>query len=155
LTPDQRAISLTITEAPGNNDVLQAGDRVDVYAQLTKGKNPVVVLLDPNILVVKPSVPSGGAATSAKTAQGGTSSSAASSNGASSNNASTAAAALAGSSLVLAVSSAQAADLIWTANNGSLYLTLRPNGATTSPRGVTTLDTVVRDSVATVNPPRK
>ena len=136
LTPDQRAISLSISEAPGDNDVLSAGDRVDVYASFTKGSAPVVVLLDANVQVIKSA---GGPA-------------AASSAPASTAGASTAGGApAAGSSLVLSVSSHEASDLIYAADNGALYLSLRPNNGTSSPQAVTTLGSVIRDSVATVN----
>jgi Flp pilus assembly protein CpaB len=151
LTPDQRAISLSISESPGNTDVLLPGDRVDVYADFaSKSGNgqPFVVLLDTNIQVIK---------TTAAPTSGGSTGSSGSSSASKSGSGSSAPAAsantpnLTGSSLVLNVSSEQASDLVYAANNGTLYLTLRPDRGTTSPRPLTTLAAVVRDSVATVN----
>jgi pilus assembly protein CpaB len=128
LTPDQRAISLSISEAPGDNDVLQPGDYVDVYAAF---HGSVVVLLDPDVQVIKTA---SGTASTSQSAGGGAGGST-----------------LSGSSLVLAVSSHQASDLIYAAENGTLYLTLRPDNGTTSPRPLTNLSSVIHDSVAVIN----
>jgi pilus assembly protein CpaB len=158
LTPGQRALALNISESPGATDILQAGDRVDIYASF----GPKIVLLDPNIEVVKPagataSTSSGSAqpATPAPTSTASGSSSASSTTSGSGTSTPSAAptpgTTLTGGSMVLAVTAQQASDLIFAAQNATLYLTLRPNNASPTPGGVTTLATVLRDSVAQVN----
>jgi Flp pilus assembly protein CpaB len=64
LGPNQRAISVSIDAAHGDSSVVQAGDRVDVYAGLTENGLPVVTLLVPDASVIKPAG-SGAAGTSA------------------------------------------------------------------------------------------
>lgn len=156
LTPDQRAVALNISESPGATDILQAGDRVDIYASFG-GK---MVLLDPNIEVIKPagatSSTSTGSAQPASAAPTGTT--AASSSTTSTSASATPAPAsgapattISGGSMVLAVTAKQAADLIFAAQNATLYLTLRPNGAVATPAKVTTEQTVIADAVAQVN----
>jgi Flp pilus assembly protein CpaB len=132
LTPDQRAVSVSIDEAHGATDVLQAGDHVDAYAAFTaKGSgDPFVVLLVPNALVIKPAT---GATPSGRGASAGGS-------------------ALSGGSLVMSVSAAEAPQVIYAAQDGQLYLTLRPTNGTTSPRPLTTLASVAKASVATTKP---
>jgi len=53
LAPDQRAISITLDEAHGDSDVVQTGDRVDVYGEVTVSGQPAVGLLVPGALVLK------------------------------------------------------------------------------------------------------
>jgi Flp pilus assembly protein CpaB len=117
LAPDQRAISLSIDEAHGDTDVLQAGDRVDVYGMFAgKAGTPELTLLVPNALVIKPA---------GATVPG------------------TPAAALTGASLVLAVSTSQAPILAYATDNGKLWVVLRPVNADNPSAGVTTLSSVL------------
>lgn len=146
LTPNQRALSLSITEAPGNADVLQPGDRVDIYAEF--GASGGVVLLLPNALILKPA---SGAAPSSSS--GSASSGSASSSSSATTPAASSAPAISGSSLVLSVSAQDAPRVIYAELNGTLYLSLRPANGTTSPRPLTTLSSVLASSVATVNSP--
>ncbi len=134
LSPGERAVSVTIDEAHGDTDVVQAGDHVDIYSTfaVTKGtvSAPTMILLVPNALVIKP-------ASSAATRAGGTS--------------------ISGSSLVLAVPTNQAAEVAYASDNGKLYLTLRPtNASATQPVYLTTESIVAAASNATtytgVNP---
>jgi Flp pilus assembly protein CpaB len=52
LTPDERAVSVTLDSAHGTG-VLQTGDHVDVYASVTVGSTPVVSLLVSDAVVLK------------------------------------------------------------------------------------------------------
>ncbi len=149
LTPNQRAISLAISESPGANDVLQPGDRVDVYTYFPD--DHVVVLTDPDVLVLKSAA--GPASTSASA--GGTSN--APSTGTGTTAGATPAGAgspstIAGTSLVLSVSSQAASNIVFAAETGQTYLTLRPIKSTTTPRPLTTLASVIKDSVASTIP---
>lgn len=156
LTPDQRAVALNISESPGATDILEAGDRVDIYASFGQK----MVLLDPNIAVIKPAgataSTSTGSAQPASAAPTGTTA-ASSSSTTSSGSATPAPTAgapantVSGGSMVLAVTAKQAADLIYAAQNATLYLTLRPNGAAATPAKVTTQQTVIADAIAQVN----
>ena len=121
LAPDQRAVSIAIDEAHGNTDVLQPGDRVDVYATLSAGNKatPSVLLLASNIQVIK--------IAGSSTVVGGQ--------------------AVAGGSLVLAVSSSQVPEVDLAASQGSLYLALRPTNATKPSPTPTTLSSVVASSL--------
>jgi Flp pilus assembly protein CpaB len=116
LQPTQRAVSVTIDEAHGDTDVLKAGDRVDVYGSFTQSGSPVLSVLVPDALVIKPS-----GATPASA--GG--------------------AALTGSSMVLAVSSAQAAEIAFADDNAKLWVFLRPANAAAPPAGATTLKSIL------------
>jgi Flp pilus assembly protein CpaB len=154
LTPNQRAISLAISESPGDNDVLLPGDRVDVYTYFQK--RDVVVLTDPNVLVLKSAA--GPASTSASA--GGTSSTPSTATGTSTAGGSgtpPAAGAggpslIAGTSLVLSVSSQEASNIVYAAETGQNYLVLRPIKSTTTPRPLTNLASVIKDSVASTIP---
>jgi Flp pilus assembly protein CpaB len=154
LTPNQRAISIAISESPGDNDVLLPGDRVDVYTYFQK--RDVVVLTDPNVLVLKSAA--GPASTSASA--GGTSSTPSTATGTSTAGGSgtpPAAGAggpslIAGTSLVLSVSSQEASNIVYAAETGQNYLVLRPIKSTTTPRPLTNLASVIKDSVASTIP---
>lgn len=127
LGPDQRAVSLTIGGANGGAGVVQAGDRVDVYSQFTSkadGKLFQVLLLRGAQVLQAPGAAGAPVAAAAKVA---TPSSAA---------------------LVLAVTSEQVPRVIYAAQNGQLYLTLRPATASNTPNGITTLTSVVAGSLA-------
>jgi Flp pilus assembly protein CpaB len=126
LGPDQRAVSVSIDEAHGDTDVLAAGDSVDVYAALVSKGIPFLSLLIPDALVIKPA---GAAAAPAS----GT----------------TAPAAPAGGSLVLAVSAAQAPMLAYAADNGKVWIVLRPANATNPVPGITTLSSILRTATST------
>jgi Flp pilus assembly protein CpaB len=133
LTPNQRAISLSVDEAHGNTDVLQPGDRVDVYAAFNQSNSNVkVVLLAPNALVIKPA--SGAAASGSTPNTPGKS-------------------ALTGGSLVMSVSSGEAPEVITAAQAGVVYLALRPANGTVSPRPLTTVQSVIKASVASTAGP--
>jgi len=127
LGPNQRAVSLTIDEAHGDTDVLQAGDSVDVYAALTDRGTPVLSLLIPDALVIKPA---GAAAAAAAPTSG-------------------AAPAPTGASLVLAVSTAQAPALAYASDNGHLWIFLRPADAANPSPGLTTLSSILSSATAT------
>jgi Flp pilus assembly protein CpaB len=149
LTPNQRAIALAISESPGANDVLQPGDRVDVYTYFDNCH--CVVLTDPDVLVLKSAA--GPASTSASA--GGTSSTPSTSTGTSTSTTPPGAGSpgiIAGASLVLSVSSQAASNIVFAAETGQTYLTLRPIKSTTTPRPLTTLASVIKDSVASTIP---
>lgn len=124
LGPDQRAISLSVSGANANTGIVQAGDRVDVYTQLP-GKNgksfEVLLLRGAQVLDAPGPAPVTAAAKAVAPVT---------------------------TALVLAVTSAQVPRLIYAAQNGQLYLTLRPAAATNTPNGITTLTSVVAASLA-------
>lgn len=124
LGPDQRAISLSVAGANANTGLVQAGDRVDVYTQFPakNGKSFEVLLLRGAQVLDAPS--GAPVAAGAKAVPSAT------------------------SALVLAVTSAQVPRLIYAAQNGQLYLTLRPATASNTPNGITTLTSVVAASLA-------
>jgi Flp pilus assembly protein CpaB len=126
LGPNQRAVSLSIDEAHGDTDVLAAGDSVDVYVALISKGTPFLSLLIPDALVIKP------AGTTAAPASG-----------------TAAPAAVAGASLVLAVSDTQAPMLAYAADNGKIWIVLRPADATNPTQGVTTLSSILRTATST------
>jgi Flp pilus assembly protein CpaB len=125
LGPNQRAVSVSIDEAHGDTDVVSAGDRVDVYGAFTDRGVPVLSLLIPDALVLKPAA------------------------GAPSTSPGAAATTTTGSSLVLAVSTAQAPLLAYTADNGKIWITLRPANATNPVPGLTTLSSVLTSATST------
>lgn len=127
LGPGQRAVSVSIDEAHGDTDVLAAGDSVDVYAALSSKGTPFLSLLIPDALVIKP----GGAA--AAPAAGTTAPTPA----------------VTGTSLVLAVSAAQAPQLAYVADNGKLWIILRPADATNPVPGITTLSSILTTATST------
>jgi pilus assembly protein CpaB len=116
LLPGQRAVSISIDEAHGDSDVLQAGDRVDLYGSFTENGNQILSLLVPNALVLKPSGP-------APASAGGTP--------------------LTGADMVFAVSSAQAAEIAFTADNAKLWVLLRPVNASAPAPGLTSLQSIL------------
>lgn len=116
LSPSQRAVSITTDEAHGDTDALQAGDHVDVYDHV-----PGVgqVLLDPDVLVIKPA---GGPAKA-----GGTT--------------------LPGSALVLAIDTKLVPEVLYAADSDKLYLALRPTDASKSPGGLGDDRTILQAAV--------
>lgn len=106
LTPQQRAISLTLDQAHGLIGVLQGGDHVDVYGgfNVDEGSGPprpVVRLLVPNVKVLQVSHSSGSIGSSS--GQIGTT--------------------------ILAVNEKQSAMIAFAQDYGKVWLTLRGNGA--------------------------
>lgn len=115
LAPDERAVEVTVSEAPGATDIVQAGDHVDVYAQLassnaaaaaTSPTGGVVPLLT-DVLVLK-----SGSGVPAKR-DGVT---------------------IAGQDMVLELKAEEVHPLISAVlNNHALYVSLRPSNATPTP----------------------
>jgi Flp pilus assembly protein CpaB len=116
LAPNMRAISVSIGEANGATDLLQTGDHVDLYSEYTEAAGRTLVLVDPDVLVLKPA-----SATPVKTAG----------------------ATIAGADMELEVSSAKVAQIIYSADNGQIYLALRPPHADTTPAAQTNLSSVL------------
>ena len=125
LAPDQRVVSVSIDEAHGDTDVLQAGDRVDIYGSYAENGTQVQVLLIPNAEVIKPS----GASIAGSAG-------------------SPASKVVAGNSLVLAVSTTQVPMLTYTADNGKLWVVLRPLNAGPPASGITTLKSIINSATA-------
>jgi Flp pilus assembly protein CpaB len=149
LPPAQRALSVSIDEAHGNTDVLQAGDRVDLYAEFAAPPHgSFVVLIAPKVLIIKTA---GGAATVSPSAKPGTSTATTSTPATTSPTAAspTGGTTLSGSAMVLSVSAAEAPEIVFAANAGALYVSLRPANATTSPRSLTTLASIEQASIST------
>jgi len=145
LPPPQRAMSVSIDEAHGDTDVLQAGDRVDLYAEFTpKTGEPFVILLAPNVLIIKPAP--GAAPAAGSSSKSGASASTTSTPATTTPTGGTT---LTGSSMVLSVSAAEAPEIAYAANAGSLYVSLRPSNATVSPRSMTTLASIEQASIST------
>jgi Flp pilus assembly protein CpaB len=132
LAPYQRAISLSINAIPGSTAYLQTGDKVDVYAAFTPKTGPVFnVLLERGAPVLAaptaaaPSAPVAAGAAKVTAPPTGTP-----------------------GALVLGVMASRAASIVYAAQNGTLYLTLRPATADNTPNGITTLQTVAAASLA-------
>lgn len=126
LLPGQRAISVTIDEAHGDTDVLQPGDHVDIYVTFNVSRHgqpaaATMVLLVPNAQVIKP-------ASATPVRVGGVT--------------------VAGSTLVLAVSAAQAPEVGFAADNGKLFLALRPSDASAPSAVPVTQASVVQGALA-------
>jgi Flp pilus assembly protein CpaB len=127
LTPTQRALSLSIQEAPGDADALKPGDHVDVYSLFTpqSGNGQAIgVLLESDVLVLKTGT------TSAAKADG---------------------VPLSGSSMVIAVEASKAAQIVYAAEKGQIYVSLRPPNATTTPPWETTLSTILAEDPPVLN----
>jgi pilus assembly protein CpaB len=118
LTPGERAVSLSLDPQHGLVGVLEPGDHVDVYGAYgsngNSGSASVVKLLFTNALVLR--VPSAGSGLGG----GGTA-----------------------GTVVVAVGDKQVGPLEYTAENGKVWLVLRPGQATTVPQGLTTLNSVL------------
>jgi Flp pilus assembly protein CpaB len=113
IPPKDRAITLSLDSAHGMVGTIQTGDHVDVYAglqlQVANGQTqPVLRLLMPNVTVLKaPSQSSTGLSTSNPNST---------------------------STVTLQVDSSQAGALAYAADNGKVWLVLRPvNAAATAP----------------------
>jgi Flp pilus assembly protein CpaB len=117
LAANQRAVAVSIGESPGITDALQAGNRVDVYSLFTpKGGTPELVLLNPNAEVLK-------AATPVPVKSGSQT--------------------ITGSSMLLALNDNKANQVIFSALQGSLYLSLRPLKSSQTPPDATNLKAVL------------
>jgi Flp pilus assembly protein CpaB len=126
LQPGQRAVSVNADETHGDTDVVQTGDRVDIYVQVADNGSQVMTLLIPNALILKAAgAATPGAATGA--AAGGAAG----------------APAAGGASIVIAASTAQAPKLAYAMDNGKLWMFLRPANATAPAAGVTTLNSLL------------
>lgn len=121
LTRTERAVSVSLDAEHGLVGEVQPGDRVDVYANFggsgspsgSAGSEAVVKLLIPNALVLKTPAPSSGVG-------GGMT-----------------------GTVVLAVSDNQVGPLAYAAENGKVWLALRPGGAASAAPGLTTFNSVV------------
>jgi pilus assembly protein CpaB len=122
LTPSQRAVAVSIAESPGITDALQAGNHVDVYSMLSPKSGAVLVLLDTNVEVLKPGTP-------VPVKVGGQT--------------------IAGASMVLALDKAKANQVIFAAEQGTLYLSLRPLKASPTAPYAMNLGTLLADNGAT------
>lgn len=126
LAPGQRAISVTIDEAHGDTDVLQPGDHVDIYSTFSVAKknstSPTMMLLVPDALVLKP-------ASAAPVISGGKP--------------------ITGTTLVLAVSIAQAPEVGFAADNGKLFLALRPTNASRPSAALVTQRSILASALST------
>jgi Flp pilus assembly protein CpaB len=120
LTKNERAVAVTIGESPGITDALQPGSRVDVYSLFTpKSGAPELVLLNPNAEVLK-------AATAIPITSGGQK--------------------IVGSSMLLALDRNKTNQVIFSALQGTLYLSLRPLNSSQTPAYATNLQSVLKDN---------
>jgi pilus assembly protein CpaB len=134
LSANQRAVSIALDPAHGLSGLVEPGDRVDVYGDFnvqnvngtsangvssgSGGGAPVVRLLIPDALVVKTSDSGGG---------GGLGGGGGSGSG----------------TVSLAINATQVGALTFAAENGKVWLALRPGNATTPSQGLTTLSSEV------------
>jgi Flp pilus assembly protein CpaB len=125
LTPNQRAISVSIDEPHGDTDVVRAGDHVDIYTTFTVHDKPSMLLLAPNVLVLKP-------ASATPAVIGGTP--------------------VTGGSLILAVNSRQVPQVAFASDNGKLFLSLRPTHAAPTPATPVTEQSLVAAITAAAQP---
>jgi pilus assembly protein CpaB len=124
LTPNQRAMSIPSDEVHSDLAILQPGDRVDLYAEMGDGTATQMLLLIPGVLVIK--TPSSGVIGEAASASNSTSSGSNSSG-----------------PIVLVVASSMVPKVALAADQGRLWMALRPANATNPPGGVTTVGTLV------------
>jgi Flp pilus assembly protein CpaB len=127
LAPNQRAVSITLDEPHGDTDILQPGDRVDIYTDFIGAPlhGWTEVLMVSNALVLKP-------ASAVPVSVGGKT--------------------ITGSSLVIAVTSSQGPEIGYALDNGKTYLALRPANATAPTVPLTTLGTIVAAAPAQTSP---
>jgi Flp pilus assembly protein CpaB len=120
LAKDQRAVAVTIGESPGITDALQAGEHVDIYSMFSgKSGGSELVLVNPNAEVLK-------AATPVAVRSGGQT--------------------ITGSSMVLALQDSKVNQVIFAAQTGQLYLSLRPLTSSQTPPYATNLASVLADN---------
>jgi Flp pilus assembly protein CpaB len=127
LTPNQRAMTISVDTAHGMVGQIHDGDHVDVYAGFelepaTGGRNhPVLRLLMSNVQVLKAATESGGGLGGG----GGK------------------------TSVTMNVTDVQAGPLAFAADNGKLWLVLRPpNTSVTAPSSVVTIQSLLLGSTA-------
>jgi Flp pilus assembly protein CpaB len=126
ITGRNRAIAVPVDSSHGLAGQLQSGDHVDVYVGLSAGgqggvSGAIIKLLAPNVLVLSAPSAGGGAINS----------------GSSNSNA------------VLRVTTAEAAKFAYAADNGHLWLILRPRvGASLTPPSLVTAATLVAGTPA-------
>ncbi len=119
LAPGQRALSVSLDPEHGLVGEVQSGDHVDVYGAFGGGTGSstsggtVVKLLIPNALVLK--------APTVSSAVGGSQA----------------------GTVVLAVNNSQVGTLAFTAEDGKVWLALRPGGASNPSQTLTTYNSVV------------
>jgi Flp pilus assembly protein CpaB len=99
LASSQRAVSVPVDSGAGMIGEIHSSDHVDVYASFKRTPEGVVHLLAPNVVVLKAAQESGGSLGSSGSAKG---------------------------NVVLEVNTRQAAELAYTAENGKVWLVLRP-----------------------------
>lgn len=123
LGPNERAVTLSLDMAHGLVGTVQTGDHVDVYAglqlQSNAGQNSAVLrLLMANVPVLKAPAPASGGVGGAQTS--------------------------ATSLVTLGVDESQAAPLAYAADNGKVWLVLRPaDGAATTPPSLVTVQSML------------
>jgi Flp pilus assembly protein CpaB len=132
LSPNQRAISVPTDTVHGDLGVLEPGDHVDLYAEMTNGSGLTISLLAPDVLVIN--TPTGGLASALTTAS------------------KTASASSGSPTLVFAVSDAIVPSLELTADAGKVWVALRPANATSPQGGVTTVNSVLARALLAATP---
>jgi Flp pilus assembly protein CpaB len=136
LAPTERAITITLDQAHGMVGQVQDGDHVDVYAGLDldsiAGRAvPVLRLLIPDVQVLKAgTASSSGSALGSGTTNGPTSQ----------------------TNVTLKVSDADAGSLAYAADNGKVWLVLRPaNAKSTNPPSSVTVQSLLQGSKPIIN----
>jgi Flp pilus assembly protein CpaB len=115
LAPSERGLEVSLDQAHGLGTVLETGDQVDVYGSYTFHDQPVVSLLESDVPVLK----AGSTGTS-------TTGAASSGNG----------------SVVLGVSEPLVEKVEWVADNGKVWLALRPTAASNTGQNVSGVNQV-------------
>jgi Flp pilus assembly protein CpaB len=120
LSANQRAISVPVDQSHGLVGVVQSGDHVDVYAgfQGQSTAGAVVRLLASNVLVLQAPASAGGGIGGSQNGQ-----------------------------VVLAATPKLAAQLAFTADNGKVWIVLRPGNGTTSAEGAATMSSILSGGV--------
>jgi Flp pilus assembly protein CpaB len=126
LTPDQRAVAISFNETPGDTDVLQAGDRVDIYWKSSASATAPVAPLMTNVLVLK-------AASPVVAKHDGVP--------------------ISGGSMVVAINSNEVAPLIAAELGSTLWVSLRPASNSTVTPGSSNAATLAEQSAVALNTP--
>ncbi len=121
LAANERAISVPVDQSHGLVGVVQSGDHVDLYAgfQGQSTAGAVVRLLASNILVLQAPASAGGGVGGSQTGQ-----------------------------VVLAANPKLAAQLAFTADNGKVWLVLRPGNGTASTGAAATMSSILSSGVS-------
>ena len=128
LTPNQRAMTIAIDTSRGMVGQVQVGDHVDVYADLESGSGhgqPFVRLVLTNVPVLKAGSTASGAGLSSTNNQ---------------QNQLT--------NVTLKVNDNQAGGLAFAADNGKVWLVLRPANATTTPASAVSVQSLLTGAVS-------